>query len=734
MLRIKKLFIFSLILISITILVTNYTYADESSNNTSQDISFDSILGDKIIVLSMQTGSLYAIVDGNKIKLDYPISNSDKQMLVPAKFIAQALGGNFDWNAKSKTISITKKGLKIVFQLKSKTVLINGKKLITDQTPVSLKNVNLIPLKLTVESFGAKYEWNSKLKTSTIKINTKTIKFPDSYLEASIRSQIKKPDRILLLSDVVNIEYLNLNNTKISDLSGLQYLIELQVISLSNNNVSDLTPLSGLVKLKSLFLANNKIKDITPLGKLSSLKYLDLSNNLISEISVITNLKKLETIKLWDSKSIEEITKIYQKSKEIIASVIRTEMSDLEKELALHDYLVTHTKYDQENYDKHSITPEDHDAYGVFKNNLGVCDGYAEAMQVLLNMCGIECTIVIGDTLGPKDSGYEDYGHAWNVVKIDGSYYQLDVTFDDPVLNNPNGLTATAKDQLVHTYFNLSDKQMSLNHKWDRSKYPTCSIDNDNFNFSLNENKDTIITENWIYKIFKDNLYRFKPGGTGLEKICSDNLYYITFSNDYIFYLNKDDNNKIYRIKSDGTEKTKIIDGISLFPFADGDFFYYLDKESSIFLKSSLDGNHRTQTTLNAYTSYINIYDGWIYYRAFDWNINSKLYKVRTDFTNRIAVIDEPLMGFDLSNNGRSVNFYYGNYEKMTSNYVFYISKNSGNKIFKVKNDGTEKEQLNDTDSSEIEVCGAWVYYVNNSDGKYYRAKTDGTKTTEFVG
>lgn len=61
---------------------------------------------------------------------------------------------------------------------------------------------------------------------------------------------------------------------------------------------------------------------------------------------------------------------------------------------------------------------------GVFINKKAVCEGYAKAMQYMLQKCGIECAEAAGRT---KKGG----GHAWNIIKIDGDYYYLDSTWDD---------------------------------------------------------------------------------------------------------------------------------------------------------------------------------------------------------------------------------------------------------------------------------------------------------------
>lgn len=66
---------------------------------------------------------------------------------------------------------------------------------------------------------------------------------------------------------------------------------------------------------------------------------------------------------------------------------------------------------------------------GVFLDGKAVCEGYARAMQYLLQKCGIECAEVVGYIR--KETGERDDAHAWNIVKIDGDYYHLDTTWDD---------------------------------------------------------------------------------------------------------------------------------------------------------------------------------------------------------------------------------------------------------------------------------------------------------------
>lgn len=87
--------------------------------------------------------------------------------------------------------------------------------------------------------------------------------------------------------------------------------------------------------------------------------------------------------------------------------------------LALHDWLTAHVEYDQADY----LPGSDFSAYGALVDGCCVCEGYARAYSVLLGKCGIESRLVIS----------EELNHMWNLVKLDGEWYHVDVTWDDPL-------------------------------------------------------------------------------------------------------------------------------------------------------------------------------------------------------------------------------------------------------------------------------------------------------------
>lgn len=116
--------------------------------------------------------------------------------------------------------------------------------------------------------------------------------------------------------------------------------------------------------------------------------------------------------------------------------------SDFDKELAIHDALIEAVEYNHDvaNYNRgHDVA---HTAYGALVDKLPVCDGYSKAFKMLLNKAGIECHVVAG--LGGGG------GHAWNIVKIGGDYYEVDATWDDQT----NADDSEYKVFLLHDYFN----------------------------------------------------------------------------------------------------------------------------------------------------------------------------------------------------------------------------------------------------------------------------------------
>lgn len=94
--------------------------------------------------------------------------------------------------------------------------------------------------------------------------------------------------------------------------------------------------------------------------------------------------------------------------------------------LKIHDYLV-----DSIDYDKEYSSIGSYSVYGALIDKKCVCEGYAKALKYLLNAANIPCVIVQGSAI---NSSGKTESHAWNCVNLDGKWYYIDSTWDDPII------------------------------------------------------------------------------------------------------------------------------------------------------------------------------------------------------------------------------------------------------------------------------------------------------------
>ena len=122
---------------------------------------------------------------------------------------------------------------------------------------------------------------------------------------------------------------------------------------------------------------------------------------------------------------------------------VADDMSPVQKVQAMHDYLVRTCAYGDPN------ATHSHTAYGALVQRTPVCQGYALAYKMLLSRLGIGCVFVTSDSMI----------HGWNLVQLDGVWYHVDVTWDDPLVGSS---AENAQDQgfdaeVSHRYFLKSD-------------------------------------------------------------------------------------------------------------------------------------------------------------------------------------------------------------------------------------------------------------------------------------
>lgn len=149
----------------------------------------------------------------------------------------------------------------------------------------------------------------------------------------------------------------------------------------------------------------------------------------------------------------------------VLTEVAPDDLSPVERELAIHDYLVENIRYDSDSLSLlpvYSTDPDNDNPYGALVNGRAICRGYATSFQLLMDLAGIECITVEGEANADREE------HAWNMVRLDGDWYCVDVTWDDPTVS---GLMLS--DSTAHRYFNVTSEYMrSTNHFWDTEIVP----------------------------------------------------------------------------------------------------------------------------------------------------------------------------------------------------------------------------------------------------------------------
>jgi len=159
---------------------------------------------------------------------------------------------------------------------------------------------------------------------------------------------------------------------------------------------------------------------------------------------------------------------IYDQAEKVLKKLLKDGMTDFEKELVIYDWVVNNVNYDWTHQDimattiRESFTP-----YGGLVNRQAVCLGYAATFQLLMDLAGVECITVAGAAFESRED------HAWNMVRLNGEWYCVDVTWD-----------ANAREQIGLTglenwnYFNVTSSNMAKsNHQWDYANTPEATAE-----------------------------------------------------------------------------------------------------------------------------------------------------------------------------------------------------------------------------------------------------------------
>lgn len=210
----------------------------------------------------------------------------------------------------------------------------------------------------------------------------------------------------------------------------------------------------------------NCTEDISEISKDQTL--LSTINNFVSPYNSYEKIYfKIATygevnMKIDPLYSKEEMKNIESKIADFENTNIKEDMSIRDKIKTFHDYLINNSGYDKTRAKaieegKDTNDSESHKATGPLINGIALCSGYSDAMKIYL------------DKLGIPNYKISNKNHIWNLVKLDGKWLHLDLTWDDP-------LTTDGSNILLHKFFLISTDELhkldSTGHNFNEKYYP----------------------------------------------------------------------------------------------------------------------------------------------------------------------------------------------------------------------------------------------------------------------
>lgn len=257
-------------------------------------------------------------------------------------------------------------------------------------------------------------------------------------------------------------------------------------------------------------------------------------------------------------------------------------MSEAEKILAVHDFIVRENDYDLTgNLPDVAYTP-----YGLLVLGKSVCEGYSRTLSLVLQDIGIESYLVTSDRMN----------HMWNVVKVGGYWYHVDATWDDPISNNGKTFSGDTNNDdwdegfVSHKYFLLSDNKMSEDHYgWSASSPRATNTNYDNLKLHSLNNAVYYKNSYWYYAPINSSnkIYRMKFDGSQLTNFITQNapIKYLHALGSKIYFNTA---NKIISVGFDGKNEKVLYDyskqnkTITEFTVRNGNIVYYLKSGSNI--------------------------------------------------------------------------------------------------------------------------------------------------------
>ncbi|AVK98811.1 DUF5050 domain-containing protein [Lysinibacillus sphaericus] len=227
----------------------------------------------------------------------------------------------------------------------------------------------------------------------------------------------------------------------------------------------------------------------------------------------------------------EQAAYVEMNAQEIVATIAKNAKTDVEKIKAVNDYIVANTAYTEQ------TKSSPHSAYTVLAEHGGVCQGYALLAHSMLQKLGFETKYIVGYV------GQE--GHAWNLVKLDGQWYHLDTTWNDPVPDR--------KGAIRYQYFLVDDRTMARDHTWIADDYPKAT--STAYSYYQDIDFPAQVGNQLFYSSISDDnrLYVLDMTTGKAQRVTKTRAQYIVYADGWLYFSNYSHGAYLTKIRPDGS-------------------------------------------------------------------------------------------------------------------------------------------------------------------------------------
>jgi hypothetical protein len=350
------------------------------------------------------------VIDGKTVTFAQPPIQIEGRMMLPLRGIFEHLGAKVTWSPDTQTVVATKGVQEVVLWVNRNIATVNYRPVIMEIPATIIHNSVMVPLRFVSEAFGAKVNWDQH--TRTVYISSGEIGdrcSPDWYDKSLTEVPIGK------------------------------IVVEKTSQPVYHNGYLDLDPVPDMV------LAPGTERKVYEKIRIDGNNFYRIGTNLFVKAS---DSVKFIPIPYDQRTCIEDAVLIHHMER--IVNGAAKQKSDVTKLMYVYTELMDLVQYDFDTRNGLSNNDLSYTWRGALAYGLAVCEGYSEALKLLLDKIGIESIIVRSL---PMD-------HVWNMVKIDGKWYHVDATWED-----------TNKSTLYYSlkYFLLSDEGIikQQHHSWE---------------------------------------------------------------------------------------------------------------------------------------------------------------------------------------------------------------------------------------------------------------------------